>query len=460
VNWIRERFRQFADRPVSAGVSGAATYADLLDRIDWWRGTLSGWGLRPGDRVGLVAEFHLETVALLHALLESACLVVPLSEDEQAVLDDRLDLACAGKLIRVPRGREGDPGAFVCTERGSAAAEAHPLLRSLADRGGAGFVIFTSGSTGKSKAVLLDHARMVRRYREKPGAGYRTMLFLKFEHIGGLDALNSVILSGGTLVPIASRQVRDVCEAIQRHGVEVLPTTPSFLTMLLLSDLHRQFDLSSLKIIAYGSEVMPPATLEGLRRAFPGVELRQKYGLSELGVLSTKPRDDASDWMSMGGKDFQIKVKDGILWIKSEQAMLGYLNAENPFDAEGWFNTGDRVEVAGEYYRILGRESEIINVAGEKVFPAEIEAYLMTLENVRDVVVRGRKNPITGHLVWAEFALLAEEDPAAFRKRITGKCREFFPPYKVPRLITIASGDGFMGARFKKMRLQGQGARA
>jgi acyl-CoA synthetase (AMP-forming)/AMP-acid ligase II len=189
------------------------------------------------------------------------------------------------------------------------------------------------------------------------------------------------------------------------------------------------------------------------------VELRQKYGLSELGVLSTKPRDDASDWMRIGGKDFQLKVKDGILWIKSEQAMLGYLNAENPFDAEGWFNTGDRVEVAGGFYRILGRESEIINVAGEKVFPAEIEAYLMTLENVRDVVVRGKKNPVTGHLVWAEFSLLAEEDPAAFRKRITGKCREFFPPYKVPRLITIAPGEGFMGARFKKMRLQGQGAR-
>jgi len=460
MNWIRERFRQFADKPVSVGASGTATYADLLSRIDWWRGTLSGWGIRPGDRVGLVAEFHLETVALLHALLESACLVVPLTEDERAVLDERLDLACAGKLIRVPRGREGDPEAFVCLERGLPAAEANPLLQSLADRGGAGFVIFTSGSTGKSKAVLLDHARMVGRYREKTGAGYRTMLFLKFEHIGGLDALNSVILSGGTIVPIASRQVRDVCQAIQRHGVEVLPTTPSFLTMLLLSDLHREFDLSSLKIIAYGSEVMPPATLEGLRRAFPEVELRQKYGLSELGVLTTKPRDPASSWMRMGGKDFQLKVKDGILWIKSEQAMLGYLNAENPFDAEGWFNTGDRVEVAGEFYRILGRESEIINVAGEKVFPAEIEAYLMTLENVRDVVVRGKKNPITGHLVWAEFALLAEEEPAAFRKRITGKCREFFPPYKVPRLITIAPGDGFMGARFKKMRLQGQGTRA
>lgn len=458
MNWIRERFRLFSDRRIFIGPSGAATYADLVNRIDRWRVELSALGIRAGDRVGLVAEFHLETVALLHALLESACIIIPISDDNQGVLEERLDLARATHLITIPRGREEDPRSFVFRERAPSSATIHPLLRTLMDRGGAGFVIFTSGSTGKGKAVLLDHARMTARYRDKAGAGYRTMLFLKFEHIGGLDALNSVILGGGTIVAVASRQVKEVCEAIERHGVEVLPTTPTFLTMLLMSKLHLEHDLSSLKIIAYGSEVMPPSTLAGLRRALPRVELRQKYGLSELGVLSTKSKDAGSSWMRMGGKDFQLKVKDGILWIKSEQAMLGYLNADNPFDEEGWFNTGDRVEVDGDYYRILGRESEIINVAGEKVFPAEIEAYLLTLDNVRDVVVRGKKSPVIGHLIWAEFLLDSEEDPSEFKKRIAGKCREHLPPYKVPRLITIAEGEGFMGARFKKMRLAGHGA--
>lgn len=53
--------------------------------------------------------------------------------------------------------------------------------------------------------------------------------------------------------------------------------------------------------------------------------------------------------------------------------MLGYLNAASPFTDDGWFKTGDEVEQDGEWLRILGRRSEIINVGGEKVSPAEIE---------------------------------------------------------------------------------------
>jgi acyl-CoA synthetase (AMP-forming)/AMP-acid ligase II len=157
--------------------------------------------------------------------------------------------------------------------------------------------------------------------------------------------------------------------------------------------------------------------------------------------------------MKIGGDGFEVQVRDGVLWIKSEQAMLGYLNAPSPFDVDGWYNTGDRVEVDGEYVHILGRESEIINVAGEKVFPIEIESFLLTIDNVKDVLVRAKKSPVVGQMVWAEFLLDGAEDAAVFKKRVMEHCQRHLAPFKVPGFITIGNDDSLVGARFKKIRL-------
>ena len=66
-----------------------------------------------------------------------------------------------------------------------------------------------------------------------------------------------------------------------------------------------------------------------------------------------------------------------------------------------WLNTGDEVEVDGEYIRILGRRSEIINVGGQKVYPAEVESVLLQMDDIEDVTVRGESNPIVGNIVVA-----------------------------------------------------------
>jgi acyl-CoA synthetase (AMP-forming)/AMP-acid ligase II len=407
----------------------------------------------PGDRVALVSDHHVDVVALLQALLERGCIVIPLSEDDRGSFDERLRTACATKLVSVAAHGPIEPGTTQCRDLAGDGAPLHPLLEPMVARGAPGFVIFTSGSTGKGKAVLLDHARMTRKYRDRVREAWRTLLFLKLDHIGGLNTLFSVLFNGGTIVTSPSRQAKDICASIERHAVELLPTTPSFLTMLLMSGVHESHDLSSLKVITYGTEVMPASTLAGLRRALPAVALKQTYGLSELGILATKSRDSSSRWMKLGGEGFEFNVRDATLWIRSEQAMLGYLNAPSPFDENGWYNTGDKVEVDGEYLMILGRESEIINVGGEKVFPAEVESFLLTLDNVRDVVVREKRSPVVGQMVWAEFVLDAPEDAASFKKRIVEHCRAHLAPFKVPGFITIARTDSLVGSRFKKIRV-------
>lgn len=452
MSWIHDRFRQFGERPVAVDASGSVSYADFLQRIERWREAVQGWGITAGDRVALLSEHHIDAVALLLALIETGCIVIPLAEDDRALFDERLETACATHLVSLCAGGTIDPARTDCRELGRRGAAVHPLMQPLVGQGRPGYVFFTSGSTGKGKAVLLDHARVEKKYLAKTREGFRTLLFLKLDHFGGLNTLFSVIFNGGTVVTSASRRALDICAAIESHRVDLLPTTPSFLTMLLMSGLHRSHDLTSLKIISYGTEVMPSSTLAGLHQEFPGVMLKQTYGVSEIGVLATQSKDSASKWMKIGGEGIELQVRNGTLWIRSEHAMLGYLNAPSPFDADGWYDTGDQVEVDGDYFHILGRASEIINVGGEKVFPAEVESFLLTLPNVRDVIVREKKSPVLGQMVWAEFLLEGAEELAAFRKRVIAQCQGQLAPFKVPGFITVAPGATLVGSRFKKIR--------
>jgi len=173
--------------------------------------------------------------------------------------------------------------------------------------------------------------------------------------------------------------------------------------------------------------------------------------MSELGVLRSRSRDSQSLWLKFTGEGFEIKIVDGILWVRAKTAMMGYLNAPDLFDADGWLNTQDAVEVDGEYLRILGRTTDLINVGGQKVYPAEVENVLLQLENVEDVAVFGKAQPMMGQVVAARFKLRTPEAMDLFKRRMMAFCRERLANYQVPRAVEFTDAEQF-GARFKKMR--------
>ncbi len=327
----------------------------------------------------------------------------------------------------------------------------NPLLADLRSSGDPGLILFSSGSTGTPKAILHNMRLVTEKFR-KPGPRMVAIAFLMLDHFGGINTVFSILGGLGTVVTVRDRSVVNVCRAVEEHRVEVLPTTPSFLNMLVRSDALERFDLSSLNRITYGTEVMPQTTLDRVRRAFPGVLLQQTYGLSELGVLRSKSREDGSLWVRVGGEGFQTKVVDQILWIKSDYAMVGYLNAPDPFDADGWFNTQDLVEVDGEWLRILGRDSDLINVAGQKVYPAEVEQAILELDNIRDVVVYGEANPLLGQMVVAKVATFEPETAASLKQRIRLACAHQLVAFKLPTKVVVANDGEFYSARFKKRR--------
>jgi acyl-coenzyme A synthetase/AMP-(fatty) acid ligase len=279
----------------------------------------------------------------------------------------------------------------------------------------------------------------------------RTVSFLLFDHIGGFNTLLYTLANLGTAVVPRDRSVSQVCDAIQKHRAQLLPTSPSFLNLLLLGEAHRNYDLSSLELVTYGTEVMPERTLVLLGAAIPNARLQQTYGLSELGILRSKSASNQSLLVKVGGEDYETRVVDGTLHIRARSSMLGYLNAPSPFDADGWFNTGDAVIQEGEYYRILGRRSEIINVGGQKVYPAEVETVIAELPEVIDVAVKGMQHLLLGQAVVATVQMDEPISSIEMKRRIVRHCTGRLQPYMIPTKVEVVT-ESQVNGRFKKVR--------
>jgi long-chain acyl-CoA synthetase len=441
-HWLLLRIAQFDDREAIICGEIRLSYRCLYARIKEWFRILDETGVCPGSVIGVHSDASADACALVLALLCNGNIAVPLSRGTE---DPRWHLETTRADRAVVIGNSGERSWLELIPD-----EPPPLLRALQLRGSGGLVVFSSGSTGPRKAGLFDFETLIRRYRE-PRPGYRTVLFLQLDHLGGIHTLLHTLANGGTLIISEGRRPAQVCIVIQGHRVELLPTTPTFLRMLAISGVHQRYDLSSLKLITYGTEPMPASTLRALTGVFPNVRFKQTYGLSELGVLPTRSPASDSLWLQIGGLGCESRVVDNLLWVRSETAMLGYLNAPSPFDEDGWYNTEDAVEVNGEYLRILGRTGELINVGGQKVYPAEVENVLLDLDNIREVTVWGRANPVTGQIVAARVTLAGAEDQRAFEHRLHRFCRGRVEPYKIPLHVEIVDGDHH-GERFKKIR--------
>jgi long-chain acyl-CoA synthetase len=443
IGWLLQRMRQWRDDPALIRSGQVSTYGDLLQMVALWQTHLDEHGIEAGQVVALCGDYTPQACALLMALIDRRAIVVPLTESVEVHHKEFLKIAEVEVVISVD-----DTEGWALQRRDVTASS--PLIVQLRAVGEPGLVLFSSGSTGKSKAALHSFAPLLDKFKAQRHR-LCTLTFLLLDHIGGINTLFYTLSNGGTVVSVRSRDPDVVCQAIERHGVELLPTSPTFLNLLLISEAYKRHDLSSLKLVTYGTEVMPQSTLQRIHQLLPHVRLKQTYGLSELGILHSKSRSSDSLWVKVGGEDFETKVVDGVLWIRARSAMLGYLNAPSPFDEEGWMNTGDAVEVDGEYIRILGRESEIINVGGQKVYPAEVESVLLQMDNVKDAVVVGERNPITGSIAAARVNLFEPEDPSTFRKRMRAFCRDRLAPYKIPARVQISDRHQF-SARYKRMR--------
>ncbi len=442
-DWFLERMRGWGDQPALVSNDTRTSYATLLRLTEEWQARLQARGVGVGVAIAIDGSFSPQACAAFLAAMQLGAVVVPLTRLMRAHRERFLPIAEVSLLLEL-----AEDDTWTLTDL--PAQVTNPLTLRLLERQHPGLVIFSSGSTGAPKAILHDLLRILEKFR-KVRQQKTTLTFLLFDHIGGIDTMLNTFASGGCVVTVSDRTPELVGKAIEEHRVHTLPTSPTFLNLFLISGVWEQRDLSSLQVIAYGTEPMPEVTLKRLHEVFPNVALVQTYGMSELGVLRSRSRDSASLWIKFTGDEFQTKVVDNTLWVKADTAMLGYLNAPDLFDADGWLNTQDKVEVDGEYLRILGRASDLINVGGQKVYPAEVEGVLLQLENVEEVAVFGKPHPMMGSIVAARFNLKEPEPLDVFKRRMNAFCRERLAKYQIPLFVEVVDASQF-GARFKKLR--------
>ena len=439
VSGLLQRFDSYAERTALIEASGAeVSFAELVSAVEAAAGRLSQAGLASGDVVALQADYDSASIANLLASLQAGAIValLPAARDPDSAL---LEL-CQAQLVISGEEVADLPGA---------GEPPHPQLETLRERGASGLIIFTSGTSGQPKAVLHDAERFVARFDDAAKA-HATIGFLLFDHIAGLDTACYTLAAGGTLIALADRRAMTVRQVIASHNVEVLPASPSFLRLLCL-DEDAANDLQSLRTITYGSEPMDAATLERLQTMLPDARLTQKFGTSEFGVVPARTKPDDGRFIELDDSKVGIRIEDGMLHVHAPTAMIGYLGEETPSVVDGWISTGDSVEQDGPWIRIIGRKSELINVGGEKVYPAEIEDVIREVDNVREVVVRGDPHPLLGKVIAARIRTNEGIDAATVRKAVRKHCSARLERYKVPVTYELTE-QALTGERQKLLR--------
>lgn len=419
------------------------SYQWLLEKIAYWKEQISNNNIPSGTVTIIEADFSPNAVALFLALIEHACILVSLTRSVESQKSEFIKIA-QGQISFVI-----DDNDQVQLKKLSYSAD-HEFYQQLRSMNHPGLILFSSGSTGKSKAAVHDLTGILEKFKT-PRHFLRSITFLLYDHIGGINTMLYNLSNAGCIVTVQNRSPDEVLNAVEKYRVELLPTSPTFINLILLSEAYKRYDLSSLRTVTYGTESMPESTLKRFCELFPKIKLLQTYGLSEVGILRSKSKSSDSLWVKVGGEGFQTRVVDGILQIKAQSAMLGYLNAPSPFTEDGWLDTDDTVEVGGDYIKILGRKSEIINVGGEKVYPVEVESVIQEIDNIAEVTVYGEKNPIMGNIVCAKVTLIKKEDKKQIVTRIKTYCISKLQRYKVPVKVKVIGGIQHT-ERYKKKR--------
>ena len=417
-------------QPFLIGPQGDLSFADVENAASG-----SEWlsEIRKGEVVALVGDFDGPTIATMLELLDRGVMLMPLAVG--TVADHEYFFESGGAEWVIRNGQ---------LERRSVAGSVNPLIQEVRDRDHPGIIFFSSGTTGRPKAILHDFNNFLERYAV-PRPPLRALNFLLFDHAGGINTMLHTLFNRGVVIVPSERTPEIIAEDLVKHRVELLPTTPTFLRMMLLAGVFDAMQFPDLRVITYGTERMDQATLDRLCAKLPNVDFRQTYGLSELGVFQVKSRARDSLWMQIGGKGIETRIVDGVLHIKSENRMLGYLNAPSPF-VDGWYDTGDIVETDDGWFKVVARAKEVLNVGGLKILPGEVERVALLFPGVLRAKAVGVPNPITGQHI--ELTVEPAEGSTLDRRAVMNHFREHLQKQLSPHRIII--GKVPVSHRFKQ----------
>eukprot|EP00123_Amoebidium_parasiticum_P012921 comp21659_c0_seq1/m.30459 comp21659_c0_seq1/g.30459 ORF comp21659_c0_seq1/g.30459 comp21659_c0_seq1/m.30459 type:complete len:581 (-) comp21659_c0_seq1:477-2219(-) len=287
---------------------------------------------------------------------------------------------------------------------------------------------YSSGTTGRPKGVMLTHFNIVTNCRQATapelmtvGPGTGLMGMLPFYHQYGMVVLAKIALEKGATVSCLQKfDPNEFCATVQRDKLDILPIVPPVAVFLAKSPIVDNYDLSSVREMVSAAAPLSKEVTDQLYARLPKLEvIRQGYGMTELSPFTHYDYLARSKMMEGSGgvlvPNTLGKVVDlatgkelgpgesGEICVKGPQVMKGYWKNEKAtketIDRDGWLHTGDigHMRESGHLF-IEDRVKELIKVKGHQVAPAELEALLLSNDNVADVCVVQKPDERAGEL--------------------------------------------------------------
>ena len=452
------------------------TLARLHERSLSIAAALGHHGLEPGDRVGLVMQKSADAITAMYATLFAGGIYVPIQPGWprariDAILDD-----CAARLVVIDADAIGEPPTVIDRRSGSTLAwssclSAAPITGPATDRSpdDPAFILFTSGSTGAPKGVTISHRAVgafvdwsARQFGLGPDDRIACPSPLSFD-LSTFDVFN-IARSGSAcvIVPAAAAWVpRLLLRLAREQAVTVWYSVPSMLVHLMENAGLDRAPLSSLRVLLFAGEVMPPRAAAQLRTSHQWADLYNLYGPSETNVVTWyrlpeevdqtrsvpigRPCPYARVRLDSSGEDSRGGQAVGMLLVAGESLMAGYWN--RPEDTarafvdidEGrgrtrYYRTGDRValEPGGELL-FIGRTDRQVKRRGYRIELGEIEAALGSHPDLAEVAVVASGE---GSVRVSAFAR-ARVPAAPGEIELRAYCARFLPAYMVPDRFLI-----------------------
>lgn len=457
-------------RPALLQDGEVLSYAALDDRANRVAGWLAGRGVAPGCRVALLWLNDVRYVEALLGIMRAGAVAVPLNtrQNDETLAYVLADAGCAGILAgpsELDRAqalvKSADLAETFAAGPGELQQAAPLAVPPPHDPDAVCMQPYTSGSTGRPKGVPLTHrgqvwcADIVRRcylFDETERALLAAPLF----HKNAAMTLKAMLLAGGACVVLPDFDPVGVIRAIDRFKITYLSGVPAMYRMLLSeTEELKRCDVSSVRFASAGSAPVTVDLLEDFQRVFDA-PIAEGYGLTEGGPdVLLAPRWGINKLGSIGlpipGCEVQLRGTDGLsevgvgevgeLWVRNPGVTPGYhglpeVTAERIRD--GWLATRDLMRRDSDgYYYFVGRADDLINVAGENVYPKEVEQLLLRHPAVRDVAVVGGTHPVKGTVPVA-FVVLTEPGIITAQE-LTSYFHDVGPHYAYPRVIEFVT---------------------
>jgi len=449
MKWINEQIKVYDGQNAIIINDQVFSYSQLSKQISKYYKLLIDL---PGSRnkiFAVISDYCFESIAFFFALFENNNIIVPITSRIENEIKERINITNTDYVVKIINNT-------IIINSLDNDSDTNPLVYKLQTDNHAGLILFSSGSTGTPKAMIHNLDNLVDTYQNKKGKNLTFLIFLMFDHIGGLNTLLNCIAIGVTMVFPSIRDPEHICSLIEQYKINVLPASPTFLNLILISESYNKHDLSSLRLVTYGTEPMPENLLLRLKDIFPRVKFLQTFGTSETGIAKVSSKSSESTYLKFDDPNTEYKIVNNELWLRTKTQILGYINSSmERFTDDGWFKTGDVVEeIEDNYIKIIGRSQEIINVGGEKVLPSEIESVLFQIPELVDCIVYGEKNIITGQIVVAKVLLKNQDNLSTLetKKIITKFCKGKLDNFKIPAKVVKMNKSEY-SERFKKNRI-------